>query len=204
MHRLFKFKARAFTLIELLIVVAIIAILAAIAVPNFLEAQVRSKVSRAKNDLRTLATALEAYRVDSNHYPEHGRITAAKAVEAPALGADRADLDEFVASTITTPVAYITSIATDPFAEKLVGPEPWIKQYDYINLLNHVTLPGAPPLAIAESFVAQWGQWRASACGPDQDRGADTKNGIFYDPTNGTISDGDLVRSQTRSENGAH
>jgi prepilin-type N-terminal cleavage/methylation domain-containing protein len=46
----------AFTLIELLIVVAIIAILAAIAVPNFLEAQVRSKVSRAKADMRSIAT----------------------------------------------------------------------------------------------------------------------------------------------------
>src|SRR5690606_13569858 len=60
---------RGFTLIELLIVVAIIAILAAIAVPNFLEAQVRSKVSRTKADMRTVATALEAYAVDSNHYP---------------------------------------------------------------------------------------------------------------------------------------
>src|SRR3978361_2219273 len=58
--------ARAFTLIELLIVVAIIAILAAIAVPNFLEAQTRSKVVRVKADMRTLATALEAYRVDND------------------------------------------------------------------------------------------------------------------------------------------
>ena len=60
---------KGFTLIELLIVVAIIAILAAIAVPNFLEAQTRSKVSRVKADMRTLATALEAYSIDGNNYP---------------------------------------------------------------------------------------------------------------------------------------
>jgi type II secretion system protein G len=62
-------RRSAFTLIELLIVVAIIAILAAIAVPNFLEAQVRAKVSRANNDMRALATALEVYHVDHNTYP---------------------------------------------------------------------------------------------------------------------------------------
>ena len=50
-----------FTLVELLVVVAIIAILSLIAVPNFLEAQVRAKVSRARSDLRTVATGLEAY-----------------------------------------------------------------------------------------------------------------------------------------------
>ncbi|HUT24281.1 MAG TPA: prepilin-type N-terminal cleavage/methylation domain-containing protein, partial [Sumerlaeia bacterium] len=58
--------AGGFTLIELLIVVAIIAILAAIAVPNFLEAQVRSMVSRVRADLRSLATAQEAYFTDWN------------------------------------------------------------------------------------------------------------------------------------------
>jgi prepilin-type N-terminal cleavage/methylation domain-containing protein len=62
---------QGFTLIKLLIVVAIIAILAAIAVPDFLEAQTRAKVSRCKSDMRTLATAIEAYTVDFNIGPSH-------------------------------------------------------------------------------------------------------------------------------------
>lgn len=59
----------AFTLIELLIVVAIIGILAAIAVPNFLNAQIRAGVTRVKADFRTIMTALETYRLDNNDYP---------------------------------------------------------------------------------------------------------------------------------------
>lgn len=68
--RPFRNRLPAFTLIELLIVVAIIAILAAIAVPNFLEAQVRAKVSRARADMRTLAMVLETYAVDNSAYPQ--------------------------------------------------------------------------------------------------------------------------------------
>lgn len=57
--------ATGFTLIELLIVIAIILILIAIALPNFLEAQIRARVTAALGNLRTIQTALEAYATDN-------------------------------------------------------------------------------------------------------------------------------------------
>ena len=68
-------------LVELLIVCAIVAVLSAIAVPNFLEAQVRSKISRAKSDMRSLATGIESYYVDNNSYPTDLEILANGAVQ---------------------------------------------------------------------------------------------------------------------------
>jgi type II secretory pathway pseudopilin PulG len=62
-------KPNGFTLIKSLIAVAVIAILAAIALPNLLEAQTGSKVSRVKSELRTIAGALEAYHAGCGHYP---------------------------------------------------------------------------------------------------------------------------------------
>jgi general secretion pathway protein G len=59
-----------FTLIELLIVIAIIGILAAIAIPNLLNAVQRGKQKRTMSDMRALATAIEAYTVDNNTYPQ--------------------------------------------------------------------------------------------------------------------------------------
>ncbi len=126
-------RRKGFTLIELLIVVAIIAILAAIAVPNFLEAQVRSKVSRVKADQRSLATAIEAYYVDNNAYPccdsstwtgtSGFGINSAQGV--PGSGPDlwklptfrTKQLDSDLLHTLTTPISYITSYFVDPFAK---------------------------------------------------------------------------------------
>jgi type II secretion system protein G len=67
-------RQKGFTLIELLIVVAIIGIIAAIAIPNLLNAINRGRQKRTMSDIRSIATAMEAYSVDFNFYP---KVTAA-------------------------------------------------------------------------------------------------------------------------------
>ena len=56
----------AFTLVEIMIVVAIIATLAAIAVPGFLRARKRSQASRVLNDLRLIDNACDMYAIENN------------------------------------------------------------------------------------------------------------------------------------------
>lgn len=66
---------KGFTLIELMIVIAIIIILAAIAIPNYLRMTDRARRSRVAGDFVALATANEAYLVDWGHYPMGTAIT---------------------------------------------------------------------------------------------------------------------------------
>ena len=57
---------KGFTLVEIMIVVAIIALLAAIAVPGFLRARKRSQASKILNDLRMIDSAIDQYAIETN------------------------------------------------------------------------------------------------------------------------------------------
>ena len=59
-------KHAGFTLVEIMIVVAIIALLAAIAVPNFLRSRKRSQATQVLEDLRMLASAADQYAIETN------------------------------------------------------------------------------------------------------------------------------------------
>ena len=68
-------KTKGFTLIELMIVVAIIGILAAIAIPNFLRYQAKSKQTEAKANLGAIFTSEVSYKAEKDTY----------ALESPAM-----------------------------------------------------------------------------------------------------------------------
>ena len=188
---------KSFTLIELLIVVAIIAILAAIAVPNFLEAQTRSKVSRVKADMRSMETAMEAYRVDFNRYvPDNfpGQMT---------------DVDSY--NRLTTPVAFITSVPTSPFKEYTQAGVP---QKVFLYWLGYID-PSTGRQIYDDGAEETGIFYRISSVGPDgladyfnprsgviysisprdMKRNAPEFINGLYDATNGTMSWGDIVLS---------
>jgi type II secretory pathway pseudopilin PulG len=196
-------------------VVAIIAILAAIAVPNFLEAQVRSKVSRVKADMRSVATALEAYYVDYNKYP--AAMEAFSQVNWSAYA--EPPFHARTPSLITTPVAYMTSIPNDPFRENIAGTQlgSWVQNFKsrpvYFNMQyfrstfpNSFTTPTSSNFSRAEVLG---GTWFLYSVGPDKDefnRNALSEplvsRAVYrdYDPTNGTVSTGNIFRSQKSGE----
>lgn len=72
-----KKNKSGFTLIELMIVIAIIAILAAILVPNFLKARAQGQLTACKSNCKNIATALEMYASDmGGRYPPTAGLSA--------------------------------------------------------------------------------------------------------------------------------
>lgn len=69
LNKMKKVGHKGFTLIELMIVVAIIGILAAIAIPQFAAYRTKAFNTAAQSDLRNIRTSLEAYYADNQGYP---------------------------------------------------------------------------------------------------------------------------------------
>lgn len=172
---------KGFTLIELLIVVAIIGILAAIAVPNFLNAQVRAKISRNYSDFRALSTASSMYRLDHNEYPRDPN-------DDPA---GKSWLVNVVMTALTTPIAYIGTIPQDPFSTATGTIGNWSNEccqagtYIYSAEQNKKVRISGIMFKDSISF---------GSIGPDGvwTLGMNFKNSR-YDMSNGVVSDGDVV-----------
>jgi prepilin-type N-terminal cleavage/methylation domain-containing protein len=105
-------KTSGFTLIELLIVIAIILILIAIALPNFLEAQLRASVARAKADMKSLVIATEGYK---NDWRLREPKTDFEPVNRPPFG--YSEWWGFASHLLTTPVKFISSQPVDAFGD---------------------------------------------------------------------------------------
>ena len=76
---------RGFTLIEMMIVVAIIAILVAILVPNFIRARSQAQTAACQANIKEVATALELYQTDNEKYPASGDAAASNTDLQPYL-----------------------------------------------------------------------------------------------------------------------
>lgn len=207
----------AFTLIELLIVVAIIAILAAIAVPNFLEAQIRAKVSRVKADQRSLAVSIESYAVDGNQYPirrDQWNTTNSRQALPPLLTKilDPAFPNASVGMhMLTTPVAYITSLMSDVFNDPVRHLPPSSGASDAIDYYDPPQTDTLLAAVRNTSSKEGWANgWVLVSVGPDRFIGANSAGNPggyppesslttfnyrdFYDPSNGTVSRGNIYR----------
>ncbi len=181
---------QGFTLIELLIVIAIILILIAIALPNFLEAQLRAKVTKVTAEIRSYGIALEAYHLDFKKYP--------------AAANTRYIEQRWV--HLTTPVKYIAGFPIDQFGDDVILSD-WNtnpKQYrvfDFIVPLKNTWEGEVFFKQILTTILGRKSEWYIASQGPDRDidivmdpyRVKNIRE-IFYSPTNGTQSNGDILR----------
>jgi prepilin-type N-terminal cleavage/methylation domain-containing protein len=222
LRHLLKTKNHGFTLIELLIVIAIILILIAIALPNFLEAQIRARVTKARGEIRSYQTVFESYYQDFKIYPRACVLRGGVMMCNENWG--------FMGANLTTPIKYISNLTDDLFSIdyrtgehtplESPGGHPWVKYRTTRRMVWNALNPNETPKSLVprDKMAPHWKlydsanpavykskHYLVSSLGPDHIEdvmpqytfGCSRKpkyylNDEFYSPTNGTTSAGDI------------
>lgn len=200
-----------FSAIELLICIALVAMLAAIAVPNYMQADTSSKIAQAKQDLNSLKIGLEVYETDLGAYPWQNHPPV-------CLGTSPYTTKRATLERLTTPVSYLGE--NTPFYDPFVADG----YYEGATLSTWTPLsdPGSQNCYFynARNLIdtSTWGQTQEhdvdpywyflESAGPDLSRhetyqalnamATDTAlnrarlSMTIYDPTNGSVSRGSI------------
>ncbi len=178
----------SFTLIELLLVVSIIGILTAIAVPNFLDAQIRAKLAYTHAQINTLRTSINAYTLDHRYPP----LTTCP--QSPFCK------DQYIG--LTTPVAYLTdfSACRDLFAPDIELGGAYFEDLHYWYYGSILNKKGEPMFYHRDQFaLMSWGPDRQAYVWVTLSRFMSRRDGrkwirpYLYSPTNGLRSHGDII-----------
>ncbi|MGA2915089.1 MAG: prepilin-type N-terminal cleavage/methylation domain-containing protein [Sedimentisphaerales bacterium] len=106
-------KRKGFTLVEILIVVAILGILAAIVIPHFTSASDEAKLSALASDLQTIRTQLELYK--SQHNGKYAGLTTGATFVAAMTGCTKADGTKVTGPGVGIFGPYLQKIPVNPF-----------------------------------------------------------------------------------------
>jgi general secretion pathway protein G len=135
-------RAQGFTLIELMVVLAIIGVLAALVVPNVLSRADDARVTAARTDVNNLMQALKLYRLDNQRYPS---------------------AEQGLQALVTRPVSNPAPPNWKAYLDKLPN-DPWGQPYQYLNPGMHSAIDvfswGADGQAGGEGNDADIGSWQ--------------------------------------------
>lgn len=135
-------RQRGFTLIELMVVLVIIGVLAALIVPNVLDRADDARTTAAKTDVNNLAQSLKLYRLDNQRYPTS---------------------EQGLAALLTKPTTAPVPPNWRPYLDKLPT-DPWGRPYAYLNPGVHgeidVLSLGADGQPGGEGKHADIGSWQ--------------------------------------------